>query len=71
MQSQQQLQITINFEEASKEWNANKKKTITGYKYVCSSTIGKTKKRCTTVCSKQTEFCYIHRKRDNAKLILF
>ena len=57
----QTLQISIDFNDASKEWNANKKKTPTGYKYICSSNIGRTKKRCRTVCFKQTEFCYIHR----------
>lgn len=57
-----QFQLIIDFDEASKEWNANKKKTLTGYKYICLSTIGKTNKRCKTVCFTQLDYCYIHRK---------
>ena len=53
----------IDFDEASKEWNANKKKTLTGYKYICLSTIGKTNNRCKTVCFSQLDYCYIHRKK--------
>lgn len=54
--------IIIDFDEASKEWHANKKKTDQGYKYICNSYVGKTKRRCTTACYKMTEFCYVHRK---------
>ena len=54
----------IDFDEASREWNKNKKKTSTGYKYICLSTIGKTNKKCTKVCFEQLEYCYIHRKKE-------
>ena len=57
----QAFTVNINFDEASKEWNKNKKKTPEGYKYICQSTIGKTKRKCKTVCFKTSECCYIHR----------
>jgi hypothetical protein len=56
--------IIIDFNEASREWNKNKKKTPEGYKYICKATIGKTKRHCKTVCFKTSEYCYIHRKQD-------
>lgn len=56
------LTVSIDFDEASKEWNKNKKKTPEGYKYICTSTIGKTKRKCKTVCFKASEYCYVHRK---------
>ena len=60
----QTLTVNIDFDEASREWNKNKKKTPDGYKYICKSTIGKTKRHCKTVCFKTSEYCYIHRKQD-------
>ena len=51
----------IDFEYARIEWNANKKKTPTGYKYLCSSTIGKTTTKCRTVCYQMSDYCYAHR----------
>ena len=60
MQSNLILTLT-DFNEASKEWNKNKKKTPEGYKYICQSTIGKTKRKCKTVCFKTSECCYVHR----------
>ena len=57
----QALTVNIDFDEASREWNKNKKKTPEGYKYICRSTIGKTKRQCKTVCFKTSECCYVHR----------
>jgi len=55
------IDFIIDFNEASKEWNKNKKKTPEGYKYICKATIGKTKRKCKTVCFKTSEYCYVHR----------
>ena len=60
----QALTVNIDFDEASKEWNKNKKKTPEGYKYICNATIGKTKRKCKTVCFKSSDHCYVHRKQD-------
>lgn len=50
----------IDFDESSKLWNENKKKTASGlYKYVCDSFTKKSEK-CNRVCYKETEHCYQH-----------
>ena len=64
----QTLTVNIDFDEASKEWNKNKKKTPEGYKYICKATIGKTKRKCKTVCFKASECCYVHRKQDKINI---
>ena len=52
---------TIDFDESSKLWNENKKKTAGGlYKYVCDKITKKTDK-CNRVCYKDTDSCYLHR----------
>ena len=54
-------EVNINFEEASKEWNKNKKRVDQSYIYICGLT---TKKGtcCQNKRYKDQEYCYIHRK---------
>ena len=52
--------VNIDFDESSKLWNANKKKTASGlYKYVCESFTKKSDK-CNRVCYKDNNNCYQH-----------
>jgi hypothetical protein len=57
----------IDFDEASKEWHANKKKVDQCYKYICRANIGNTKRKCNKVCYKTSEYCYVHRNKDALK----
>lgn len=54
-------EVNIDFDDASRQWRANKKSIGNGsYKYVCSLT--KQNKKCNKVCHNQSEYCWIHRK---------
>lgn len=55
-----QLEVNIDFDDASKEWHKNKKSIGNSqYKYIC--TISKNQ-ICNKVCYKNSETCWIHRK---------
>ena len=49
-------QVNIDFDDSIKQWNSNKKKTPNGYKYICQKN-----KKCSRVCYKDTQYCYLHR----------
>lgn len=54
------FEVDIDFDEASKYWNANKKKTGNGtYKYVCGKLL-KTGKFCKQNRQSGREFCSMH-----------
>ena len=57
-----ELEVNIDFDEASKEWHANKKSIGNShYKYVCEFNT-KTGKQCGKVCYKCESYCWSHRK---------
>ncbi len=59
-QTKQQL-FTIDFDEASNAWKANKKSTGNGcYKYVCCTV--KNRKQCTKKCLPGENYCKTHYK---------
>lgn len=59
-QTKQQL-FTIDFDEASNAWNANKKSTGNGcYKYICCAV--KNRKQCTRKCLAGENYCKTHYK---------
>ena len=47
--------VLLDFNESSEAWNANKKKTPTGYKYICE------RPTCNKAVHQNTFYCYIHR----------
>jgi hypothetical protein len=57
---QKEYEVSIDFDEASALWNANKKKLKNGcYEYVCGKDLGNgcfCKKKIRT-----SQFCYIHK----------
>lgn len=54
--------IDINFDEASREWKANKKSIGNGsYQYVCQKVLS-THRNCKKEACKGSEFCSIHKK---------
>ena len=56
-----QLEVNIDFDDASKEWHKNKKSIGNSqYKYIC--TVLRNKNQiCNKVCYKNSETCWIHR----------
>lgn len=73
-QSKQEIQITeiqkqeiqiqftgeIDFDAASKAWQANKKSVGNGcYKYICP--VEKNGKKCGKTCYKNLNYCWVHR----------
>ena len=54
-------EVNIDFDDASYEWNRNKKRVDQSYVYICGVT---TKKGacCQNKRHKDSDFCYIHRK---------
>ena len=57
-----ELEVNIDFDEASKEWHANKKSIGNShYKYICEIST-KTGKQCGKVCYKCESYCWSHRK---------
>ena len=60
----QLYEVNIDFDEASRAWNANKKSIGNGhYKYIC--TIGKNGLQCGKSCYKDLSYCWIHRNATN------
>ena len=57
-----ELEVNIDFDEASKSWHANKKSIGNShYKYICEIST-KSGKQCGKVCYKCELFCWSHRK---------
>ena len=57
-----ELEVNIDFDEASKAWHANKKSIGNShYKYICEINT-KTGKQCGKVCYKCESYCWSHRK---------
>jgi hypothetical protein len=57
-----ELEVNIDFDEASKYWNANKKKQANGcYKYICGVEL-KDGNFCKKTQYKNCQFCFIHKK---------
>jgi hypothetical protein len=60
----------INFDEASEAWKQNKKSIGNGmYKYICQ-VVTTNKKVCCKVVYKDSEFCWIHRNKNNNNKML-
>ena len=63
------LEVNIDFDDASSEWNKNKRSIGNGhYKYICpiitnksSDTKIQCNKVCNKVCYKDNDKCWIHR----------
>lgn len=55
--------VDINFDEASDEWHANKKRVGHNYVYICDQTVIKTGTKCGKVCYKDGLTCFIHKNR--------
>ena len=55
-------EVNIDFDEASKEWNKNKKRKGHSYVYVCGVTT-KNGSCCQNKRLKDKDFCYIHNKK--------
>ncbi len=63
-----QSRVAIDFDEASKAWNLNKKKLGNGcYEYICKSTT-KTGQLCKNTPQVGSEFCSLHYKKNRSKL---
>jgi hypothetical protein len=57
------MEVNIDFDDASKEWNKNKKKTTNGmYKYICTAET-KSGNPCNNSPILDSNFCYIHSKK--------
>lgn len=57
-----EFEVNIDFDDASKEWHANKKNIGNShYKYICEITT-KSGKQCGKVCYKCELYCWSHRK---------
>ena len=57
-----ELEVNIDFDEASKAWHANKKSIGNShYKYICEIST-KTGTQCSKGCYKTELFCWSHRK---------
>ncbi len=55
--------VDINFDEASDEWHANKKRVGHNYVYICNQTVIKTGTKCGKVCYKDGLTCFVHKNR--------
>lgn len=56
-----ELEVNIDFDDASKEWHKNKKSIGNGhYKYICQIQTNK-KGKCNNVCYQGSDKCWIHR----------
>lgn len=53
--------VDINFDEASNEWLANKKRVGHNYVYICDQVVIKTGLKCGKVCYKDGLTCFIHK----------
>jgi hypothetical protein len=57
-----QLEVNIDFDDASKEWHKNKKSIGNSqYKYICTIVTTNKGQICNKVCYKNTDKCWIHR----------
>jgi hypothetical protein len=57
-----QLEVNIDFDDASKEWHKNKKSIGNSqYKYICTIVRNNKDEICNKVCYKNNETCWIHR----------
>ena len=57
-----ELEVNIDFDEASKAWHANKKSIGNShYKYICEIST-KSGSQCGKVCYKCESYCWSHRK---------
>jgi len=58
-------EVIIDFDETSREWNKNKKLIGNGhYKYICLYN-PTNDTNCGKRCYKESDYCWIHRKRQN------
>ena len=58
-----ELEVNIDFDEASRAWRENKKSTGNGYyKYVCSAIVTKTGIKCEKVVKTGCAYCSVHNK---------
>jgi len=58
-----ELEVNIDFDYASKMWNANKKKLLNGcYQYVCGKELNNSC-FCKRKLAKNSPFCYVHNKK--------
>ena len=58
-----ELEVNIDFDEASRAWRENKKSTGNGcYKYVCSAIVAKTGIKCEKVVKTGCAYCSVHNK---------
>ena len=62
-------EVNIDFDEASKEWNKNKKRKGQSYVYVCGVTT-KNGSCCQNKRLKGKDFCHIHVSKNFSKIIL-
>jgi len=59
----EELEVNIDFDEASKAWRENKRSSGNGcYKYVCSGIIAKTGMKCEKVVKTGCVYCSVHNK---------
>jgi hypothetical protein len=60
--------VKINFDEASTEWHANKRRIGHEYIYICREPLSNTNnKECGKKCYQSGTTCFIHRKRNQTK----
>jgi hypothetical protein len=63
-----QSRVTIDFDEASKAWNLNKKKLENGcYHYSCKS-LTKSGENCKNTSLAGSDYCHLHLKKLRSKL---
>ena len=55
--------VNIDFDEASREWNRNKKRVDQSYVYICGA-VTKEGSYCQNKRYKNCNFCYVHRKKN-------
>ena len=60
--------VDINFDEASDEWHANKKRVGHNYVYICDQIVIKTGNKCGKVCYKDGLTCFIHKNINKTRL---
>jgi hypothetical protein len=58
-----ELEVNIDFDDASKEWHKNKKSIGNSqYKYICQIQTNKNKRGiCNKICHQGSDKCWIHR----------
>jgi hypothetical protein len=57
----EELEVNIDFDEASRAWRENKRSSGNGcYKYVCSGIIAKTGMKCEKVVKMGCAYCSVH-----------